>query len=75
MTQAEIEHPERTAHPKFAMRVFILCEGLLLDFSLDAPVHTVGGVSSVSPDDDVGLRQNSLDAMANDIDNNFPAIW
>ena len=25
-----------------------------------------------SPDDDAGLRQNSLDAMANDIANNFP---
>ena len=36
------------------------------ELSSDAPFETAGGVSAASPDDDVGLRLDSLDAMADE---------
>ena len=41
------------------------------ELSQDAPVQTVGGVSAAQPDDDIGLRQGSLDAMADEIAKTF----
>ena len=52
----------------------LLCSEINLiqeELSSDAPIETAGGVSAASPDDDVGLRLGSLDAMASEIAKTF----
>ena len=37
----------------------------------DEPVESFGGISEAPPGDDVGLRQGSLDALAQEVGNTF----
>lgn len=53
----------------------LLCAEISLiqeDISHDSPIETAGGVSTTAPDDDVGLRHDSLDSMAQAVSQTFP---